>query len=129
MARIKRSSRILSNAEKRLASIESINSSLDVGEGLTVQNYTKKIEKLRQSLKTYNRTLSTIDNLLTQIIEDEKDLADYSQKILGGIAYKFGNNSHEYQMAGGTRKSDVYDGLRLRKRPERQTTVTPTSKD
>ncbi|BAY20589.1 hypothetical protein NIES2100_03310 [Calothrix sp. NIES-2100] len=122
MARIKRSSRILSNAEKRLASIESIDSSLDVGEGLTVENYTKKIEKLRQSVKTYNRTLSTIDNLLTQIIEEEKDLADYSQKILGGIAYKFGNNSHEYQMAGGTRKSD-------RKRPERQTTVTPTREE
>ena len=122
MARIKRSSRILSKAEKRLASIESINSNLDIGEGLTVQGYTDKIEKVRQSLQTYNRTLSTIDNLLTQLIENEKDLADYSQKILGGIAYKFGNNSHEYQMAGGTRKSD-------RKRPVRQTKVAPTSEE
>jgi hypothetical protein len=56
---------------------------------------------------------------------NEQDLADYSEKILSGIAYKFGNNSHEYQMAGGTRKSDVYDGLRLRKRAVRQSAVLP----
>ncbi|BAY32734.1 hypothetical protein NIES2107_46240 [Nostoc carneum NIES-2107] len=43
MVRRKRTSRILSHAEQRLASIESINSSLDVGEGLTVQDYTEKI--------------------------------------------------------------------------------------
>ncbi|WP_199322506.1 MULTISPECIES: hypothetical protein [Calothrix] len=116
---MKRSSRILSNAEKRLASIESINSSLDVGEGLTVEGYNDKIETLRQSLKVYNRALSTIDNLLTQILENEQDLAEYFEKFLRGIAYKFGNNSHEYQMAGGTRKSD-------RKRPGRQSPVTPT---
>jgi uncharacterized protein YukE len=120
MVRMKRSSRILSNAEKRLASIESINSGLDVGEGLTVQNYTGKIDKLRQSLQAYNRTLSTIDNLLTQVIENEEDLADFSEKILRGIAYKYGNNSHEYQMAGGTRKSD-------RKRTARQNPVVPPS--
>ncbi|OUL25265.1 hypothetical protein BV378_17085 [Nostoc sp. RF31YmG] len=120
MARIKRSSRILSKAEKRLASIESINSNLDVGEGLTVQGYNEKIAKMRQSLQVYNRALSTIDNLLTQLIENEQDLADYSEKILRGIAYKFGSNSHEYQMAGGTRKSD-------RKRPVRQSPVVPTS--
>jgi uncharacterized protein YukE len=122
MTRMKRSSRILSKAENRLASIESINSSLDVGEGLTVEGYNEKIGKMRQSLQAYNRALSTIDNLLTQLIENEEDLADYSEKFLRGIAYKFGNNSHEYQMAGGTRKSD-------RKRPARQRLVTPTKEE
>ncbi|WP_234016978.1 hypothetical protein [Nostoc sp. 'Lobaria pulmonaria (5183) cyanobiont'] len=50
-------------------------------------------------------------------------MADYSGKILRGMAYKYGNNSHKYQMAGGIRKSDVYDGLRLRKRNVRQSVV------
>ncbi|MFN6568288.1 hypothetical protein [Dendronalium sp. ChiSLP03b] len=118
MARQKRSSRTLDKAEVRLASIKSISPSLDVGEGLTVKDYTNKIESLRQSIEAYNTTLSTIDVLLTQIVENEKDLADYSDKILRGIAYKFGNNSHEYQMAGGTRKSD-------RKRIVRQSVVLP----
>jgi hypothetical protein len=34
--------------------------------------------------------------LLTQITENERDLADYSEKILLGVAHKFGKNSHEY---------------------------------
>jgi hypothetical protein len=116
MARKKRNSRTLNKAEIRLASIKSISPTLDVGEELTVKDYTKKIESLRESLEAYNTTLSTIDILLTQIVEKEQDLADYSEKILRGIAYKYGNNSHAYQMAGGTRKSD-------RKRTVRQSAV------
>jgi len=118
MARQKRNSRTIDKAEVRLASIKSISPTLDVGEGLSVKGYTEKIESLRQSIEAYNTTLSTIDVLLTQIIENEKDLADYSDKILRGIAYKFGNSSHEYQMAGGIRKSE-------RKRAVRQSAVLP----
>jgi uncharacterized protein YukE len=118
MARIKRNSRTLGKAEVRLASIKSISPTLDVGEGLTIKDYTGKIESLRQSLEAYNTTLSTIDVLLIQLVEHEQELADYSEKILRGIAYKYGNNSHEYQMAGGTRKSD-------RKRTVRQGVVLP----
>ena len=127
MARHKRDSRILSKAEMRLASIKSISPSLEIGDNLTVKYYTSKIESLRQSLEAYNTTLSTIDVLLTQITENERDLADYSEKILLGVAYKFGKNSHEYQMAGGTRKSDVSDRLRQRKRTVRQNVVLTTS--
>ncbi|MDZ7970334.1 MAG: hypothetical protein RM368_36310 [Nostoc sp. DedSLP03] len=112
MARPKRNLRILSKAETRLASVKSINSSLDVGEGLSVKDYTGKIESLRQSLEAYNTTLSTIDVLLTHILENEQDLADYSEQILRGIAYKFGKNSYEYQMAGGIRKSDRKPNVR-----------------
>jgi len=120
MTRHKRDSRILSKAEIRLASIKSISPTLDVGESLNVKNYTDKIESLRQFMEAYNTTLSTIDVLLTQITENERDLADYSEKILLGVAYKFGKNSHEYQMAGGTRKSE-------RKRTVRQGGVLATS--
>ena len=119
MARRKRNSRTLGKAELRLASVKSISQTLDVGEGLTVKDYTEKIQSMRQSLEAYNTTLSTIDVLLTQLVENEQDLADYSEKILRGIAYKYGSNSHEYQMAGGIRKSE-------RKRTVRQNVVSPT---
>ena len=119
MARQKRNSGVLSKAEMRLACIKSISPALDVGVGLTVKDYTNRIADLRQSLETYNTILSTIDVLLTQITEKEKDLADYSQQILLGVAHKFGNNSHEYQMAGGIRKSD-------HKRTARQTNIDHT---
>ena len=106
MARQKRNSGVLNKAQMRLACVKSISLTLDVGVGLTVKDYTDKIASLRETLETYNTILSTIDVLSTQIAEKEKDLADYSQQILLGVAHKFGNNSHEYQMAGGTRKSD-----------------------
>ncbi|WP_017652851.1 hypothetical protein [Fortiea contorta] len=118
MARKKRNSRTLDKAEMRLASIKSINPALNIGDGLTVKDYTDKIDDLRKNIEAYNTALSNIDVLLTQITENERNLADYSEKILLGIAYKFGNNSHEYQMAGGTRKSD-------RKRVARQALVAP----
>jgi hypothetical protein len=47
----------------KLASIKSISPSFDVGEGLSVDDYTEKIKNLRQSLEAYNTTLSTIDVL------------------------------------------------------------------
>ncbi|MDZ8095048.1 MAG: hypothetical protein RMZ42_24370 [Nostoc sp. DedQUE05] len=119
MGRRKRNSRTLGKAELRLASVKSISQTLDVGEGLTVKDYNEKIERVRQSLEAYNTSLSTIDVLLTQLVENEQELADYSEKLLRGIAYKYGNNSHEYQMAGGTRKSE-------RKRAVRQSVVLPT---
>ncbi|MEH2252861.1 hypothetical protein [Nostoc sp.] len=119
MARQKRNSGVLSKADMRLACVKSISPTLDVGVGLTVKDYTDRIVSLRQSLETYNTILSTIDVLSTQITEKEKDLADYSQQILLGVAHKFGNNSHEYQMAGGTRKSE-------RKRTARQTNIDHT---
>ncbi|WGV25360.1 hypothetical protein [Halotia branconii] len=43
MARRKRGSRTLDKAEVRLASIKSISLSLDIGEGLTVKDYTDKL--------------------------------------------------------------------------------------
>ncbi|MEH2118741.1 hypothetical protein [Nostoc sp.] len=47
MARHKRDSRILSKAEMRLASVKSISPTLEIGNNLTVKDYTNKIESLR----------------------------------------------------------------------------------
>ncbi|MBU7586799.1 MAG: hypothetical protein KAF91_28750 [Nostoc sp. TH1S01] len=118
MARRRRNSRTLEKAQVRLAGIKSISPTLDVGEGLTVQDYTEKIESLRNSIEAYNSALSDVDVLRTQILENEKTVADYSDKFLRGISYKYGNNSYEYQKAGGTRKSD-------RKRTTRQSMASP----
>lgn len=40
-------------------------------------------------------------------------IRDYSERILLGVAMKYGKNSDEYEMAGGIRKSE-------RKRPVRK---------
>ena len=116
MARPKRSSRTLDKAQRRLAGIQSINIKLELSAELSAQDYTKNINDLRQKLNAYNTALSNLDALYNQVIETERNLADYSEKMLLGVAVKFGKDSHEYEMAGGVRKSD-------RKRPNRRTAV------
>jgi hypothetical protein len=71
MAIQKRGSRTLDKAEVRLASIKSISPTLDVGEGLTVQDYTEKIQSLSQSLEAYNSD----DVALANIIRSHQYLA------------------------------------------------------
>lgn len=67
---------------------------------------TQLIEKLRTKIDAYNTVLSIIDSSKTEIEELEKNLGDITEKMLIGVAFQYGNDSREYQMAGGVRKSD-----------------------
>ncbi|ESA36498.1 hypothetical protein N836_01060 [Leptolyngbya sp. Heron Island J] len=116
MARPKRSSRTLDKAQRRLAGMLSINTKLELSNGLTVQTYGNNIDDLRQKISAYNTALSNLDALHNQMLEAERELAAYSEQMLLGLAVKFGKDSDEYEMAGGVKKSD-------RKRPNRRTTV------
>ncbi len=116
MARKKRSSRILERAQRRLDGIQSIDAKLDAGGGFTAPGYLKVIAQLRSEISAYNTALSNVDALTNKVAETEKLLADYSERMLLGVASHYGKNSHEYEMAGGVKKSD-------RKRPTRKVAV------
>ncbi|MGF1569737.1 MAG: hypothetical protein ACFCVD_17000 [Nodosilinea sp.] len=109
----KRTSKVLSEAEKRAAGIQAIEMALDLGNGITAQGYTQAIEALRQKLSAYNETLSLADQAANTVTEAERAIRDYFERILLGVATKYGKDSNEYEMAGGVRKSD-------RKRPVRK---------
>lgn len=113
MARKKRSSRILERAQRRLDGIQSIDAKLDTGGGFTAPGYLKVIGQLRAEISAYNTALSNVDALTNKVIETEKLLAEYSERMLLGVASHYGKDSHEYEMAGGVKKSD-------RKRPTRK---------
>ena len=113
MARKKRSSRVLERAQRRLDGVQSINYKLDAGGGFTAVGYQKTITELRADLSAYNQALSNVDALHNKVAEAEQRLAEYSERMLLGVAAKYGKNSHEYEMAGGVKKSD-------RKRPTRK---------
>ena len=93
-------------AINRLANLKSISTTLDVGNGLTVGNYETAINVLRQKLDDYNMALSSVDEKYNVVQEVEKGLKDLSERMLAGVAVKFGKNSHQYEMAGGVRKSE-----------------------
>jgi hypothetical protein len=114
--RKKQSSVILEKAQTRLASLKSIDGALDLGNGLTIEMFNQLVETGRQKLETYNTALSTVDQAYTAVAESEKVLAEWTERMLLGVAGKYGKNSDEYKMAGGTRRVE-------RKRPKRRSTV------
>jgi uncharacterized protein YukE len=113
MARPKRSSVTLQKAEKREAALQSINPTLNLGNGLTLEAYSTLIETLRAQITTYNSALSTLDDQSRQIKDTEQQLRNLSEQMLLGVAAKYGKNSGEYGKAGGVPKS-------ARRRPSRK---------
>jgi hypothetical protein len=113
MPRQKRTSKVLSDAQKRAAGIKSIEASLDLGNGITAEDYAQAMEHLQQTLSTYNERLSLADQAGNAVKDAELAMRDYSERILLGVATRYGKDSNEYEMAGGIRKSD-------RKRPTRK---------
>ena len=113
MARPKRSSVVLQKAEKREAGLQSISDNLDLGNDLTLETYSQRLQALRSQIFAYNSTLSTLDDLSRDIKGEEQALRDLSEQMLLGVAAKYGKNSGEYGKAGGIPKSE-------RRRPTRK---------
>ncbi len=115
MPRRKRTSRILEKAELRSAGLKAIDPNLDFGDARDLNNMTQLIEQLRTKIDAYNTALSVIDSSQTEIQELEQTLGELSEKMLLGVAFEYGKDSHEYQMAGGVRKSDRIRKSRVRR--------------
>ncbi|MDZ8107506.1 MAG: hypothetical protein RM338_18060 [Nostoc sp. DedQUE12a] len=106
MLRKRQVSRVLEKAELRAAGLKEIDPNLDFGNGCSLKNLTELIEKLRSKMDEYNKLLELIDAMRIQIKESEKKLNQMSQRMLLGVAVKYGKDSCEYMMAGGVRTSD-----------------------
>lgn len=106
MARKKKTSRALENAALRLAGMKAIDINLSFGDTLTLNHMSGLIDELQDKVEAYNTALSVIDSSKTAIADLEKRLNELSEKMLIGVAFTYGNDSPEYGMAGGVRKSD-----------------------
>jgi hypothetical protein len=106
MPRKKRTSRVLEKAELRTAGLRAIDAEMNFGDTWTLAHMTTLIDQLRGKLEAYNRALAIIDSSQFEIEELEKQLSTVSERMLIGVALKYGNDSREYEMAGGVRKSE-----------------------
>ena len=93
-------------AKARLASLKSIEPDLDLGNGMTISNYEKSIDGFTGLLSNYNKALSTVDDLYNQCIASLQEVKDLNERMLSGVGFMFTKNSSQYEMAGGTRKSE-----------------------
>ncbi|WP_427158350.1 hypothetical protein ACQFX9_21505 [Aliinostoc sp. HNIBRCY26] len=106
MSQRRRDSIALTKAERRIERLETINSDLDFGNGLSVATYKNMVSELRDKLAAYNQARAIVEKTQNALLEAERALNDYSEHMLLGVASRYGKNSDEYGMAGGTRKSD-----------------------
>jgi len=103
----KKASHAMAQAVKRISGVKSIATDLDLGNGLTVVDYQTAIDDVLAVVDAYNTHLSLADELKNNIAEKENRLKEFSVRMLTGIAAKYGKDSNEYQMAGGTKKSHI----------------------
>ncbi|ASC69872.1 hypothetical protein XM38_008020 [Halomicronema hongdechloris C2206] len=104
MARRKRNSATLEQVERRLESIRSIATDLDLGGGLSVQNFAIIVGDLAAKLAAYNTALSNIDKMADDVRVAEQAAKTMAENMLLGIGSHYGKTSQEYGMAGGSRR-------------------------
>ena len=106
MARQKKVSADIEKAQQRLSALVSVDPALDLGNGLTVAAYRTEASAAQAKLDAYNTLLSQVDQAYNAILLSEKLLRDLSERMLAGVASKYGKDSSQYEMAGGVRKSE-----------------------
>jgi RNA-binding protein YhbY len=105
MARKKRSSTILTYAERRLIALEAIDTELDLGNGLTTQAISKEIEETRTQLKSYNAILVEIDQLKETLEEKERSLEELVDRTASAVLGAYGKGSSQYKSVSDVRKT------------------------
>jgi hypothetical protein len=107
MARKKRTSPAFEKLGQRLSGLKAIDEKLDLGNSLTVEGVTQKLLTFNTELEDYNILLGNVDAKLNSVSHMEEIANNLSETILIAVAAKYGNDSNEYEKAGGKRKSDI----------------------
>ena len=84
-----------------------------MGGGVSATTLEASIAAAQEKLEQYNQSLAMPDQYLNEYKALVQTVKDLTSRTLNGIAAKFGEDSSEYEMVGGTRKSE-------RKRPTRK---------
>ncbi|MGJ5674867.1 MAG: hypothetical protein ACR9NN_14840 [Nostochopsis sp.] len=106
MPQRRRNSAALTKAERRIEGLQAINPDLEFGNGFSIVTYNTMVIELREKLAVYNQARAIVDKTYYALIDAESALNNYSEHMLLGVASRYGKNSDEYEMAGGTRKSN-----------------------
>jgi hypothetical protein len=107
MAFQRKSSKHITDAQERAANLRGIDSALDLGNDLTLAVFNAEIAAAQNLLDTYNARLAKADAAGNDFKAAEKRLRALSSRMLAGVGVKFGKDSNEYEMAGGTRASEI----------------------
>lgn len=98
--------RDLGIAQGRLAGLRSIDPGLDFGNGISTDRLDAIINTINNTVSRYNGILSEADELYNSYRASLTELRELSNRLLTGVGSKYGKNSSQYEMAGGTRLSE-----------------------
>jgi hypothetical protein len=98
----KRQSAPLAKAQDRLRGLQTIHPDLELGYGLTLPDYATLIDTVDRQLQVHNDALAATDRTRIELTATEATLSDLSSRILTAIVARYGKESKEYEMAGGT---------------------------
>jgi len=115
MPRQKRNSSILQTARERLAGLKRFPAEPDFGAALTVAAYETEINGYAADENSYNQDLAALDDKQNRLDARQDSLNDLNQRIQAAVKAQFGSDSSEYELVGGTRRSE-------RKKPVRKPT-------
>ncbi|WP_417911094.1 hypothetical protein [Candidatus Electronema sp. PJ] len=107
MAYRHKSSQIVANAQERADNLRAIDPNLDLDNNLMLAVYDAKIAEAQAALDTYNSLLAQADVAGDDFQVMERELRDLFSQMLSGVKVKYGRDSNEYEMAGGTRASEI----------------------
>ncbi|MBW4578087.1 MAG: hypothetical protein KME42_00750 [Tildeniella nuda ZEHNDER 1965/U140] len=97
----KRRSATLEKAQSRLSGLQSVHFTINLGNGLTLQDYAALIATADTQLQTHNLALAEADRTRIEFAETEAALTALSSRLLSAVVAMYGKNSKEYEMAGG----------------------------
>ena len=106
MARQKRTSAIIETARKRLSGLKGISGATSFGPNLTAAIYEAKLDAVSALLDAYNQKIAELDQMQNDLQAAEAELNDLNRRFLAAGEAQFGPDSNEYEMLGGTRKSE-----------------------
>jgi hypothetical protein len=121
-----RGSAVLDKAQRRLAQLKAIDENLDLGLGLTIAAYGQLIDRNRALLEAHNTMVANIAESCRAMNQMDSELADLSERMLRGVAIRYGKDSLEYLKAGGSNRKRGKTQLSLSDRETADSTDSST---
>ena len=101
-----RTSIALTQVETRLLGLKAVNPSLDFGNDRSITKLNLQATELRTKLAEYNDTIAALEGRKNELRDLEKEINELSSIMLKGVGFEYGQDSYEYELAGGVRTSD-----------------------
>jgi len=101
MARKRRESKAVTNAETRVAGFKALDPALNLGEGLTLASLEADIAAANTQLTDYNMHLANADVVSAAFKKTEAALNKKVKKMITAVAVRYDKTSGEFAQVGG----------------------------